>query len=234
MGWFCSVRVVLPTSLCVPRPLTPACGTWPAVRCGCAEGSQEVRGRVMRRLREPEGEDGEHGPAELPEVRRSCEAHRRRKHSARCAPARAVALSASPPTCRTTAYSSRLWTDIVGGCALCCGSESSSQAFELKGLFSHMTPAQRTQVYDLMTPRTMAPGTELMKQGDNGDTYFVIESGTADVYVHGPGEVRASTLTHAPPCALLPAELTCRRSRSHRAAWATWWLSVDRESLSVR
>lgn len=65
------------------------------------------------------------------------------------------------------------------------------QAFELKGLFSHMTSDQRTQVYDLMTPRDITPGTELMKQGDNGDTYFVIESGTADVYVHGPDEVSA-------------------------------------------
>ncbi len=63
------------------------------------------------------------------------------------------------------------------------------QAFETKGLFGHMTPDQRTQVYELMTPRTISPGTELMKQGDNGDTYFVIESGTADVYVHGPDEV---------------------------------------------
>lgn len=63
------------------------------------------------------------------------------------------------------------------------------QAFEAKGLFGHMTETQRAQVYELMTPRTITPGTELMKQGDNGDTYFVIESGTADVYVHGPGEV---------------------------------------------
>lgn len=63
------------------------------------------------------------------------------------------------------------------------------QAFESKGLFSHMTPEQRTQVYNLMIPLEFPPGMELMKQGDNGNTYFVIESGEAEVYVHGPGEV---------------------------------------------
>ena len=65
-----------------------------------------------------------------------------------------------------------------------------------------MTPDQRTQVYDLMTPRDITPGTELMKQGDNGDTYFVIESGTADVYVHGPGEVRAAAAAVSRPQSL--------------------------------
>lgn len=72
------------------------------------------------------------------------------------------------------------------------------QAFETKGLFSHMTVDQRNQVYELMTPRTIAPETRLMTQGDNGDTYFVIESGIADVYVHGPGEVRLPASVYAP------------------------------------
>ena len=74
-----------------------------------------------------------------------------------------------------------------------------TQAFESKGLFSHMTNAQKTQVYGLMEPKDFSPGEELMKQGDNGDTYFVIESGTADVYVHGPGEVGEHS-AHS-PCA---------------------------------
>lgn len=85
------------------------------------------------------------------------------------------------------------------------------QAFETKGLFGHMTPDQRTQVYELMTPRTISPGTELMKQGDNGDTYFVIESGTADVYVHGPDEV--GTQLQAPSA----NETTVRRTDKPRA-----------------
>ena len=55
-----------------------------------------------------------------------------------------------------------------------------------------MSPQQRKQLYDVMTPRTVEAGTELMRQGDDGATYFVIESGEADVYVHGPDEVSRS------------------------------------------
>lgn len=107
------------------------------------------------------------------------------------------------------------------------------QAFEAKGLFGHMTETQRAQVYELMTPRTITPGTELMKQGDNGDTYFVIESGTADVYVHGQGEVREQFSQSLLSRADHPQDMLTR-CRCRRAVLATWWRSVGRESLSVR
>lgn len=55
-----------------------------------------------------------------------------------------------------------------------------------------MSPQQRKQLYDVMTPKSVEAGTELMRQGDDGATYFVIESGEADVYVHGPDEVSRS------------------------------------------
>ena len=61
-------------------------------------------------------------------------------------------------------------------------------AFEAKGLFSHLLRQQRLALYEIMKPVTLAPGTEIMRQGDDGDTYIVIEKGEADVYVAAPGQ----------------------------------------------
>ena len=61
-------------------------------------------------------------------------------------------------------------------------------AFESKGLFSHLTSAQRTSLYEIMQPVTVPCGTEIMRQGEDGDEYIVIEKGEADVYVAAPGQ----------------------------------------------
>jgi CRP-like cAMP-binding protein len=44
-------------------------------------------------------------------------------------------------------------------------------------------------MYEVMKPVTLAPGTEIMRQGADGDEYIVIESGEADVYVASQGQV---------------------------------------------
>jgi|EP01049_Picozoa_sp_SAG25_P007217 CRP-like cAMP-binding protein len=67
-----------------------------------------------------------------------------------------------------------------------------------------MTSDQRNGVYEAMKPVTLQAGTEIMRQGEDGDEYIVIERGEADIYVAGPGEVRpaervviVSRTTHA-------------------------------------
>lgn len=67
-------------------------------------------------------------------------------------------------------------------------------AFESKGLFSHMSVEQRHLMYEVMKPVTLAPGTEIMRQGADGDEYIVIESGEADVYVASQGQAGRGNL----------------------------------------
>ena len=56
-----------------------------------------------------------------------------------------------------------------------------------------MSPQQRKQLYDVMTPKAVEAGTELMRQGDEGDFAVVIQHGSCTVEVNGirVGEVHA-------------------------------------------
>ena len=90
-----------------------------------------------------------------------------------------------------------------------------------------MSPQQRKQLYDVMTPKAVEAGTELMRQGDDGATYFVIESGEADVYVHGPDEV-----SHSARRSIRIQRLSA--AVASRAAWARSWRRAVPASPSVR
>ena len=49
-----------------------------------------------------------------------------------------------------------------------------------------------------MIPTDFPAGETIMGQGDDGDTYYVIQSGEIDVYVAGPGEVRSLHIERLP------------------------------------
>jgi CRP-like cAMP-binding protein len=50
-------------------------------------------------------------------------------------------------------------------------------------LFSSIAPAQLAHVADLLDVWAIAEGDQVVRQGDEGYAFFVIEAGTADVFV---------------------------------------------------
>eukprot|EP00239_Pterosperma_sp_CCMP1384_P005868 CAMPEP_0197853594 /NCGR_PEP_ID=MMETSP1438-20131217/23022_1 /TAXON_ID=1461541 /ORGANISM="Pterosperma sp., Strain CCMP1384" /LENGTH=1036 /DNA_ID=CAMNT_0043468065 /DNA_START=138 /DNA_END=3245 /DNA_ORIENTATION=+ len=55
-------------------------------------------------------------------------------------------------------------------------------------LFSNLSDAKRKTIYEVMLKRETKPGEVIIKQGDKGDHFYVIEKGEFDVYVARPGE----------------------------------------------
>ena len=58
-------------------------------------------------------------------------------------------------------------------------------AFEEKALFSKLDKDQRTEVAAIMQRQTFAPGEPLCSEGENGDTFFIVVSGTCEVSMGG-------------------------------------------------
>jgi CRP-like cAMP-binding protein len=50
-------------------------------------------------------------------------------------------------------------------------------------LFSHLTPDERQAVFAAMERITVSPGDIIIRQGDRGDHFYVVESGTFCVLV---------------------------------------------------
>jgi hypothetical protein len=50
-------------------------------------------------------------------------------------------------------------------------------------LFSHLDDSDRDTLVDAMAPKTFTPGSTIIKQGDDGDFFYIIDSGDCDVYV---------------------------------------------------
>ncbi|KAJ6636099.1 cAMP-dependent protein kinase type I regulatory subunit [Pseudolycoriella hygida] len=51
-------------------------------------------------------------------------------------------------------------------------------------LFSHLDEAERSDIFDAMFPVNCAPGESIIKQGDEGDNFYVIDQGEVEVFVN--------------------------------------------------
>jgi len=51
-------------------------------------------------------------------------------------------------------------------------------------LFSHLDDNERTDIFDAMFPHVCAPGETIIKQGDEGDNFYVIDQGEVDIFVN--------------------------------------------------
>lgn len=64
---------------------------------------------------------------------------------------------------------------------------------KLQVLFGHLTENAVLQVIDAMFPQEVQTGTRLITQGDTGDNFYIVETGTFDVFVqrgdNPPGKV---------------------------------------------
>ena len=80
-------------------------------------------------------------------------------------------------------------------------------------VFEALSDADLADVVDCMARRSVAPGTDLIKQGDTGDYFYVIERGDYDIFVNGQKVVSFTRGDSFGELALLyncPRAATCR------------------------
>lgn len=61
-----------------------------------------------------------------------------------------------------------------------------ANALKSNFLFQHLTPSQRSTVISVMQPLSVTSGDVVIKQGDQGDRFYVIDCGRYEVRVQGP------------------------------------------------
>jgi len=62
---------------------------------------------------------------------------------------------------------------------------SLSKAIAKNVLFSHLDENERSDIFDAMFPVTALPGEVIIQQGDEGDNFYIIDSGEVEVFVNG-------------------------------------------------
>jgi len=62
---------------------------------------------------------------------------------------------------------------------------SLSKAIAKNVLFSHLDENERSDIFDAMFPVTAIPGEVIIQQGDEGDNFYIIDSGEVEVFVNG-------------------------------------------------
>ena len=60
---------------------------------------------------------------------------------------------------------------------------SLSKAIAKNVLFSHLDENERSDIFDAMFPVNAIPGEIIIQQGDEGDNFYIIDSGDVEVGV---------------------------------------------------
>lgn len=60
-----------------------------------------------------------------------------------------------------------------------------SKAIAKNVLFSHLDENERSDIFDAMFPVNALPGEVIIQQGDEGDNFYIIDTGEVEVYVNG-------------------------------------------------
>lgn len=60
-----------------------------------------------------------------------------------------------------------------------------SKAIAKNVLFSHLDENERSDIFDAMFPVNVRQGESIIKQGDEGDNFYVIDQGEVEVFVNG-------------------------------------------------
>merc|ERR1719411_244131 len=69
---------------------------------------------------------------------------------------------------------------------------SLSKAIAKNVLFSHLDENERSDIFDAMFPVNAMPGEVIIQQGDEGDNFYIIDTGDVEVYVNGEKVVQIS------------------------------------------
>lgn len=56
-----------------------------------------------------------------------------------------------------------------------------SKAIAKNVLFSHLDENERSDIFDAMFPVNFIPGESIIKQGDEGDNFYVVDLGEVEV-----------------------------------------------------
>lgn len=62
---------------------------------------------------------------------------------------------------------------------------SLSKAIAKNVLFSHLDENERSDIFDAMFPVNKIPGEVIIQQGDEGDNFYIVDSGDVEVFVNG-------------------------------------------------
>merc|ERR1712128_346766 len=62
---------------------------------------------------------------------------------------------------------------------------SLSKAIAKNVLFSHLDENERSDIFDAMLPSSAMPGEIIIKQGNEGDNFYIIDQGEVEIYVNG-------------------------------------------------
>ncbi|KAL6420249.1 hypothetical protein ACFW04_014861 [Cataglyphis niger] len=60
-----------------------------------------------------------------------------------------------------------------------------SKAIAKNVLFAHLDENERSDIFDAMFPVTFLPGEAIIRQGDEGDNFYVIDQGEVEIFVNG-------------------------------------------------
>ena len=63
------------------------------------------------------------------------------------------------------------------------------KALQAHFLFGDLAPSSLRDLVDVMAPHNLGPGEDVIKQGESGDTFFVMVSGLCEVLIEGVGKV---------------------------------------------
>ena len=61
---------------------------------------------------------------------------------------------------------------------------SLSKAIAKNVLFSHLDENERSDIFDAMFPVNAMPGEVIIQQGDEGDNFYIIDTGDVEVSYH--------------------------------------------------
>ena len=53
----------------------------------------------------------------------------------------------------------------------------------LQVLFSHLDEVERCEIFDAMFPAFARPGHEIIKQGEEGDNFYIVDQGEVEIFV---------------------------------------------------
>ncbi|KAF4673585.1 hypothetical protein FOL47_010392 [Perkinsus chesapeaki] len=63
---------------------------------------------------------------------------------------------------------------------------------KLQVLFGHLQPDAVTDIIMAMYPKSVETGTDVIKQGDDGDAFYIVAEGSLHVHVRRPGEAEST------------------------------------------
>lgn len=102
-----------------------------------------------------------------------------------------------------------------------------SKAIEKNVLFSHLDENERSDIFDAMFPVQSIAGEYIIKQGDHGDNFYIIDQGEVDIYVN---KVLVSTIGEGASFGELALIYGTPRAADVRARTQLKVWAIDRDS----